>query len=194
MLGMLFEILLFTTEHAAPGSEGFWSKFVHFWNDYANYPGFEAWKFLNLAVFLVVMYYLLKKPLSSAFIAKREAVRADLIRAEEEKQAAEKRLAEAEIKLAGLEAEKKAVIEKAKKEAEDEKKRIADQAAQAIAKMKDQAASEIERRRKQIHLELRRFSAEESVRLAEENIKRSMNAAKDAELVKASIKSIGGLS
>jgi len=194
MLAFLYEILLFSAEKAAPGSEGVWSRFVHFWNEYANYPGFEAWKFLNLAVFLAVMYYLLQKPLSGAFKARREAIRADLIRAEEEKQAAQKKLAEAEMKLAGLEAEKKAVIEKARKEAEDEKKRIADQAGHAIAKIKEQAASEIERRRKQINLELRRFSAEESVRLAEENIKRSMNAAKDAELVKASIKSIGGLS
>jgi F0F1-type ATP synthase membrane subunit b/b' len=56
-----------------------------------------------------------------------------------------------------------------------------------------QATSEIERKAQQVRLELRRFSAEESVRLAEQKIKQNINAAKDAELIKANIQSIGGL-
>ncbi len=42
-------------------------------------------------------------------------------------------------------------------------------------------------------LSSRRFSAEESVRLAEEKIKNSMDAAKDADLIKTNIASIGGI-
>jgi hypothetical protein len=42
-------------------------------------------------------------------------------------------------------------------------------------------------------LELRRYSAEERIRLAEEKIKNVMNSDTDSRLVKASIKSIGGL-
>jgi hypothetical protein len=40
---------------------------------------------------------------------------------------------------------------------------------------------------------LRRFSAEESIRLAEEKIRRDINEEQDARLVQANIQSIGGL-
>ena len=59
--------------------------------------------------------------------------------------------------------------------------------------MREQTENEIERLAKQSKLELRRFSAEESIRLAEEKIKNVMNSDTDSRLVKASIQSIGGL-
>lgn len=59
--------------------------------------------------------------------------------------------------------------------------------------MRDQAKMEVERKTKQVYKELHRFSAEESVRLAEEKIKKVMSAQKDSELVELGIKSIGGL-
>lgn len=158
-----------------------------------NYPGFEFWKFLNLAIFVGIMVYLLKKPLSAAFKAKREAIRAELIKAEEEKQMALNQLTLAEAKLARVESESDEIIEKAKLEAEEEKARILREAEEEANRLRAQAENEIERKAQLVRLELRRFSAEESVRLAEEKIKQNINAAKDAQLVKANIKSIGGL-
>ena len=158
-----------------------------------NYPGFEAWKFLNLAIFAAVLIYLLRKPLSSAFKAKRDAIRAELIRAEEEKQAALNKLTLAEAKLARIESESDEIAEKARREAEEEKARILREADEEANRLHQQATSEIERKAQQVRLELRRFSAEESIRLAEEKIKQNITAAKDAELIKANIQSIGGL-
>lgn len=158
-----------------------------------NYPGFELWKFLNLAIFVSILIYLLKKPLSSAFKAKREAIRAELIKAEEEKQAALAKLTLAEAKLARIESESADIVEKAKQEAKEEKARVQREAEDEIKRLRAQAENEVERKAQQVRAELRRFSAEESVRLAEEKIKQNINAAKDAELVKANIQSIGGL-
>jgi F-type H+-transporting ATPase subunit b len=158
-----------------------------------NYPGFEAWKFLNLIIFIGIMYYLVKKPLTSAFKAKRETIRAELIKAEEEKQAALAKLTSAEAKLARIESESEEIAERARLEAEEEKLRIAREVEEEINRLHSQAENEIERKSQQVRLQLRRFSAEESIRLAEEKIKQNINAAKDAELVKANIKSIGGL-
>lgn len=186
MLAFLFNIFILASGGASSG-------FGKFFNDYLNYPGFEAWKFINLAIFVAIIIYLLKKPLSSAFKAKRDAIRADLIRAEEEKQSALAKLAETDAKLSHLDDESNKIIEKAKLEAEAEKNRINEQAEFESKRLRDQANAEIERKTKQIKNELRRFSAEESVRLAEEKIKKSMNAKKDEELVKAGINSIGGL-
>lgn len=167
--------------------------FQHFYDTYLNYPGFEAWKFMNLAVFVAIMIYLLRRPLSGAFKAKREAIRADLIKAEEEKQSALAKLTEAETKLARLDAEAASVREKSAQEADAEKRRILEQTEADINKMREQAQSEINRLAQQAKLELRRYSAEESVRLAEEKIKREITPEKDAQLVRGSIQSIGGL-
>ena len=65
-----FQILL-----AASGGEG-GGGFMDFYNKYLNYPGLEAWKFVNLAIFVAVLAYLLRKPLGEAFKARREAIRA----------------------------------------------------------------------------------------------------------------------
>jgi F-type H+-transporting ATPase subunit b len=158
-----------------------------------NYPGFEAWKFLNLGIFVLVLVYLLKKPLSDAFKAKREAIRAELIRAEEERQAALAKLTSAEANLARIDSQSDEILEKARLEAEAEKARILREANEEAIRLRQQATSEVERKAQQVRNELRRFSAEESIRLAEEKIKQNINAAKDAELVKANIQSIGGL-
>jgi F0F1-type ATP synthase membrane subunit b/b' len=177
---------------AASGGSG-QGGFTEFYNKYLNYPGFELWKFINLAIFIGVMVYVAKRPLSEAFKAKRDAIRAELIRAEQEKQAALARLTSAEAKLASLEAEKAALLQKAREEADAEKRRLAEQTEWEVSKLHEQTAGEVARLRNQTFAQLRRFSAEESVRLAEERLKAQLDTQKDSQLVKAGIASIGGL-
>src|SRR5689334_9341180 len=114
-----YTLLLFAEGHGAqPAGEGAWAKFLHFYNEWFSIPGFELWKFLNLAIFIAAMVYLLKKPLGEAFRTKRDQIRADLIKAEEEKQAALKQMTSIEAQLAQLETEKATILSKAKEEAE----------------------------------------------------------------------------
>jgi len=177
---------------AGGGSQG-GGGFTEFYNKYLNYPGFEAWKFINLAIFVAALVYVVKKPLSEAFKARRDAIRAELIRAEEEKQSALKRLTSAEAKLAALDAEKAAILKKAREEAEAEKRRLAEQAEWDVKKLREQTSGEVSRLQKQTFAQLRRFSAEESVRLAEEKLRAQIDTQKDTQLVKSGIASIGGL-
>ena len=81
MLLFISNIILFFSGAAAGSSGGSWEAFKHFYNEWFNIPGFEAWKFLNLFIFAAIGVYLLKKPLGDAFKAKREAIRAELIKA-----------------------------------------------------------------------------------------------------------------
>lgn len=185
--------LMFSEAVNSKAHSGGWSDFLHFWNQYFNFPGFELWRFLNLAVFIAIMVYLLKKPLGNAFKAKRETIRAELIKAEEERQTALANLTATEAKLASLDREAETIRRSAAQEADAEKLRITEQTEFEINKLREQADNEIERAGKQIKTNLRRFSAEESVRLAEEKIAREMTVEKDARLVKAGIESIGGL-
>jgi F-type H+-transporting ATPase subunit b len=169
------------------------SGFARFYDEYLNIPGFEAWKFINLAIFVGILIYLLRKPLSAQFKAKRDAIRAELIRAEEERKAALARLTAIEARLAQLENEKEAIHSKAKEESEEERKRLSEQTKAEIARLRAQADAEIARLANQTRAELRRFSAEESVRRAEQKLRSQIGAETDARLVKASIQEIGGL-
>ena len=175
------------------GSGGAWDAFKHFYDEWFNVQGFEAWKFLNLAIFIAVMVYVVKKPLSDAFKAKREQIRAELIKAEEEKQAALAKLTGAEAKLSQLETEKANILQKAKDEAAYEKKRLVEHTKAEAERLRQQSEAELARMSLQSRAELRRFSAEESIRLAEEKLRAQIDGDKDARLVKASIQEIGRL-
>lgn len=171
------------------GAEG---GFMGFWNKYLNFPGFEAWRLLNLLIFISIMIYVLKKPLSGAFKAKREEIRADLIAAEKEKAAAKARLTEIEGKIAQLENEKAEIMANAKLEAEAEQARLVKQTDDDIARLQAQAASEIARLAAQRRKDLRRFSANESVRLAEQKLRTRIDQGVDMGLVRNSVSEIGG--
>lgn len=193
MLAFLFNFIIFAAESggaAQDGALGWWFKNL---DPYLNYPGFEAWRFFNLGLFALIMYYILRKPLTETFKAKREAIRAELIKAENEKQAALAELTKAEAQLAGIDGEVAEVKRRAELEAEEEKARILEQADDEAGRLRAQAESEVVRSNKLAQLELRRFSAEESVRLAEEKIKSLMNEQTDARLVKSATQTIGGL-
>ena len=189
MLAFFCDFLIFL---AAPSSGG--GGFMDFYNKYLNYPGLEAWKFVNLAIFVAILTYLLKKPLSEAFKARRDAIRAELIRAEEERKAALAKLTSAEARLASLDNERQLVLNRAKKEADLEKARLLEQTESEIAKLREQTDSEVARLAQQTRAELKRFSAEESVRRAEVKLRSRIDADVDASLVKSGIQAIGGLS
>lgn len=189
MLAFFYNVTLLLAETSGKATGGF----TAFYDKYLNYPGFEAWKFINLAIFVGVLVYLVKKPLSDAFKAKRDAIRAELIKAEQEKQAALAQLTAAEAKLASIEAEKSSILKRAREEAEAEKSHILKQTETEIEQLREQAENELNRLLQQVKAGLRRYSAEESVRLAEVKLRSQLDADTDARLVKASIHEIGGL-
>ena len=189
MFAFLNTLALFAeTGHAAAES-----GFMRAYNQYFNIPGFEGWKFLNLAIFIGLLVYVLRKPLGDAFRAKRDLIRAELIKAEAEKQAALAKLTSVEGRLAQLENEKAEILAKAKEEAAAEKKRLADQAKLEAARLRSQAEAELARLTAQSNAELRRYSAERSVSLAEEKLRKQIDDKVDARLVSGGLSEIGGL-
>lgn len=189
MFGFVNILGMLLASGGGPGEGGF----AGFWEKYMNYPGFEAWKFVNLAIFVSVLIYLLRKPLSGAFKAKREVIRAELIKAEEEKKAALAKLTETEARLAGIEAEKAEIMKNAREEVDAEKQRLAAQAEAEAKKLREQTAGEIVRIGQVARLQLRRFAVDESIRLAEEELRAKIDPQTDANLIKSGIQAIGGM-
>ena len=185
-------IILFLTEGAA-ASKGTWGQFREFWDHYLNYPGFELWKFINLGLFVYFLVYVAKKPLTDAFKAKRDVIRAELIKAEEEKQAALSKLTGVEAKLVGIDSEKAAIMKNARVEVDLEKNRLAEQGASEASKLAAQADGEVARLGAVARIQLRRFAVDESLRLAEEKLVASVDSNTDSRLIKSGIQAIGGL-
>lgn len=159
-----------------------------------NYPGFELWKFINLAIFIPLLIWFLNRVLGvRGFLHHRkEQIRKDLDRARQERDAAIAKLKEVEERLARLDTEVVAIQEKSKREAEEERERIAKATEVEMSKLSEQAQREIESAGKAAKFELRRYAAETSVRLAEEVIRREMSSEDDARLISRNVEELGG--
>jgi len=168
--------------------KGWWARI----GPYLDYPGFEAWKFLNLAIFVIALYLILRRRLSAAFSDRRDTIRRDLERAKQERDEAVAKLKEVEERLARLDSEVATIQEQSRREAAEERERIARATETEVAKLSEQAQRDIESAGKAAKHDLRRFAAERSVALAEEMIRRELRPEDDARLIDRNIKELGG--
>ena len=152
-----------------------------------NYPGLEAWKFLNLAIFTTAGIFVLRSPISQALSARRGKIQQELITAQQEREQAQARVAEADSMLGRLNDDVRTVEEQAREEAKSERQRITTSTEREIEKLKQQAQREIETADKLARKELREFLAEKSVQLARESIRIQMRPEDDAALIQESI-------
>lgn len=155
--------------------------------EWYNYPGLELWKFANLAIFTGVGIYILRKPISQALQARRGAIEQELISAQNERDQALARVAEADNRLSGLDEDVHKVQEQAREEATSERQRIAASTEREIEKLKQQAQREMETADKLARKELRQFLAERSVQMARESIRTQMRPEDDTALIRESI-------
>jgi F-type H+-transporting ATPase subunit b len=168
---------------------GWWARL----EPYLDYPGFEAWKFINLGVFVVVLVIALRKfGLPEKFRERKETIARELAHAQQERDAALAKLKEVEERLALLDTEVVSIKQQAVREAAEERERIARLTEIEITKLSEQATREIESAGKVARKELRRYTAEQSVRLAEEIVRREMRPEDDARLIANNIEELGG--
>lgn len=160
-----------------------------------NYPGLELWKFVNLFVFIAAALFLhhrFGQPIREALRSRSESIKRELQRAQEERDLALAKLAEVEARFKNLDDEVTAVRERARVEAEAEKERIRLATEAEIGKLREQSKREIESAGKAARMELRRFAAQESVRLAEQILEKEMRPEDDARLTNLNVKELGG--
>jgi F0F1-type ATP synthase membrane subunit b/b' len=150
-------------------------------------------KVFNLLLFAAVLLYILRRPVSQAFRDRREGIRRELMRAQEERNAALAKLEEVEGRLARLDSEVEAIRAQAQKDAAEERARIERQTEEEIRKIREQSQREIESAAKAARAGLRAFAAEQSVRLAEEMIRRDIRPEDDARLVSEYVEELGGI-
>src|SRR6476646_6848943 len=144
------------------------------WKDWFNYPGLELWKFINLAIFGAAGIYILRRPISEALGTRREAIKQELVQAQEQKARAEAKVAEADSLLSRLDADVRTVREQAVREAESERQRLAASTQREIERLKQQAEREMQTADKVARKALRQFFATRSVEHARETVRSKM--------------------
>jgi F-type H+-transporting ATPase subunit b len=155
--------------------------------EWYNYPGLEAWKFANLAIFVALGIYILRKPISQALQSRRGVIQQELITAQNERDQALARVAEADSLLGRLDDEIRKVQERAREEVTSERQRISVSTQREIEKLKQQAQRELETADKLARKELRKFLAQKSVQVARESIRTQMRPEDDTALIRESI-------
>jgi ATP synthase F0 subunit b len=150
-------------------------------------------RIVNLILFVLLLFFILRRPIKNAFQTRRESIRRELTRAQEERNAALAKLQEVEERLARLDVETAAVREQAEREAVAERERIGRATEEEIRKLREQARREIENAGKAARAELREYAAEQSVRLAEEMLRQNIRPEDDARLVNEYVEDLGGI-
>lgn len=152
-----------------------------------NYPGLEVWKFVNLAIFIVLAIIFLRKRINQGLLARRDSIQQELIAAQNEREQALARVAEADSLLSRLHDDVRNVHEQSRQEAEQERQRLSAGTEREIEKLKQQAQREIERADKIARKQLRAFLAKRSVELARESLRERMRPEDDTLLIKENI-------
>jgi F-type H+-transporting ATPase subunit b len=155
--------------------------------EWFNYPGLEAWKFLNLAIFVAVMTYILRRKISEALGARREAIKQELIDAEQRRERALAQVSEADTLLNRLDTDIQSVRENAQQEAQSERERLALATKRELEKLDQQARREMDTADKIARKQLRQFFAKRSIEVARQTVSTQMKPEDDALLISESI-------
>lgn len=161
------------------------------WMEWLSYPGLEAWKFVNLAIFTAAAIYVLRHKINESLLARRGAIQQELITAQNERDQALAKVAEADALLSHLDDDVRKVGELARQEAEEERKRLAAGTAREVEKLKQQAQREMERADKIARKGLRQYLAKRSVEFARESVRSRMRPEDDTLLIKENIGDLG---
>ncbi len=149
-----------------------------FWTSPTGFP-----KLVNLAIFLAVLYWLLRKPAREFFRKRLAAVRETLDRAAREKQEAMAKMAELDARLNRLDADLREIEAQSEREAAAERARMEAEARRDVEKIRAMGAREVEAAKQVALADLRAFAAATAVEMAEQMIRRELTPADDARLV-----------
>jgi len=150
----------------------------------------QIWKWANFVVLAGGLGYLIGRNAGPFFAARAVKIRKDIIEAGDLRQEAKARAAEVERRLASLEAEIAALRAASRQEEQAETGRFGRHTAAEIAKTQAHAEQEIAAAGKAARMELKRYSAELAVGLAEQKIRARMTPDTQDELVRGFVRGL----
>ena len=164
IITLAFFLIYMNTQLFAAENEGGGSPLMDF-----------IWKVLNVVVLGAIIYKFAKKPVGNALSNSAESAKKLIIDAREAEENLTAELDNMRSKIAGLEKEAEQMVKNAHKDAQIEKERIIEEGRHEIERMKRQASFALEQESRKAEADLRCWVAEESVKLAETDMKQEMN-------------------
>jgi F-type H+-transporting ATPase subunit b len=147
-------------------------------------------KIANFAILAGLIGYYLGKNAGPFFAGRSAGIRKDLDESLRQSKDAEARAAEVDRRLAHLEADIAALRAEGEKEIQAETERMSRQTAEEIAKIQAHAEQEVVSAGKAARMELRRYSAELAVNLAEQKIRARMTPDTQDALVQGFVRNL----
>jgi F-type H+-transporting ATPase subunit b len=155
-----------------------------------EHGGMEAWKWANFAILAGALGYMIKKNAGPFFSARTQQIKKDMLESQEARRQAEARAAEVDRRLAALESEIAALKAESQMEANNETERLARQTTAEMAKIQAHAEQEIVSAGKAARTELKRYSAELAVALAEQRLRARMTPDTQEALVRGFVRDL----
>jgi F-type H+-transporting ATPase subunit b len=147
-------------------------------------------KIANFVILAGLIGWFIGKNAGPFFAARTAGIRKDLEESQRQNQDAQARAAEVEKRLAHLEADIAALRAESDAQIQAERERISQRTAEEAAKIRAQAEQEIAFAGKAARLELKRYSAELAVSLAEEKIRARMTPSVEDKLVQGFVQNL----
>ncbi|MBW1649429.1 MAG: ATP synthase F0 subunit B [Deltaproteobacteria bacterium] len=135
----------------------------------------DTYRVMNFAVLAIALFYIVKKPVSTALSARINGIKEQLTDLEAKKEKALQQVANYEKKFANLDKEAENIIDGYVKQGEEAKARILKQADEAAKKMEEAAKKNINYQFAQAKKELQKEIVSESLLKAKELIKNKIN-------------------
>jgi F-type H+-transporting ATPase subunit b len=146
-----------------------------------------AWRLLNIAVFVGILYKLVGKKAKAFFTGRRDGIRTELDDLEARKTEAELRLTEVKQRIANLDAEREAILRESKAQAEQIKAAILAEAHAQAEQVREQALRAAENEGKVALEQLRAALADEITAAAEALLQSKLDGARHEKLINNSL-------
>ncbi|MBU0971182.1 MAG: hypothetical protein KKC20_11075 [Proteobacteria bacterium] len=150
----------------------------------------DTWKVLNFGILAIAGFFIAKKPVAQFFSSRKQEIADELKGLEEQRAAAEKKLAEYQAKFKNLDQESKLIVEEYIKQGEEAKQRILAEAKDQAAKLEDMAKRTIEQEFKAAKAKLMQEIVERAMEQAETVIKESISSEDQDNLVDQYLKKV----
>ncbi len=138
---------------------------------------------INFAILVFGLGYLVSKSAPAIFRAREEEIRGGIEEAARKKKQADERAAEIDRKLAGFGAEIESLRQGVSTEMSMEAERIRQETGKLVRRIEEQAQQEIGFLSKAARQELKKYSADLALDLAQQRVKQQMNRETQHELV-----------
>lgn len=149
------------------------------------------YKIINFALLVVGLGFVLRKPMAEFFTQRSEDIRKALDEGRSALEKSQAKLSAVEERLKHLEEEIGAFRASAEKEMQAERRRLAEETAREAEKILETARARMDSATRAAKLELKAFTARQSLQLAEQMIRARLDEAGRARLVSQFIATLG---